>query len=341
MKGKLTMPRNPKYTGKRKPTLYNLFHKDPLSGKGVSKKDTMPRTFGNFFKLAWWHMSHIVSVNLMFILGNFPLMFLLLAFSQLLNDSIASPASSVFPVLFGGMQSGFDPVNTALYGVHGVQGVMSVNTTATTVMYCLGALIIFTYGIVNVGTTYILRNLIKGDPVFPIHDFFYVIKRNFKQGMIMGVIDVIITCVLAYDIMFAMSNMSLDFSVILLVAFVMLGLIYFIMRFYIYNMLVTFDLKITKLIKNAFIFVALGLKRNVVALLGIFVVLLLEYYAIVILPPLGILMPIIFLCGFCSYIGTYAAWPKIKEIMVDPYLKAHPEEAPVEDDGEAIFTDEV
>ncbi len=330
-----------KLNGKKKATLYDLFHKNPLAGKGVSKSDKLPRTFKNFFKLSWWHMSQIVSVNLTFIVGNFPIIFLMLGFTQLLNDSIASPASSVFPLLFGGTQSGLDPITAALYGVHGAQGVMSINTTATTVMYCLGALIIFTYGLVNVGTTYIIRNLIKGDPIFPLHDFFYAIKRNFRQGMIMGIVDVIITAVLAYDTMFALANLSAGFSKFMFWGFLLLDVVYFVMRFYIYNLLITFDLSTFKIIKNAFIFAALGLKRNIVALLGIFVLLMIEYYSLILLLPLGIMLPIIVLYGYGAYIGSYAAWPKIKEIMVDPYLKAHPEEAPEEDPDDAVFRDDV
>ena len=41
------------------------------------------------------------------------------------------------------------------------------------------------------------------------------------------------------------------------------------MRFYIYNLLITFDIKIFKLIKNSLIFSALGIGRNLLALFGI------------------------------------------------------------------------
>jgi hypothetical protein len=38
---------------------------------------------------------------------------------------------------------------------------------------------------------------------------------------------------------------------------------------------------------------------------------------------------------------VYAAYFKIKEIMIDPYLKEHPEEAPSYDEEEVIMTDDV
>lgn len=324
-----------KLNGKKVPTLYDLFHKNPFSGKGVSKKDDIPRTFKNFFKLSWWHIGRITSVNLIFLVANFPMWFLLLAISGMLNDSIASPASSMFSVLFGTMQQGTDPVSAALYGVHGVQGVMSITTTATMVMYGLSALMIFTFGFANIGTTYILRNLIKGEPVFIRHDFFYAIKRNLRQGLIMGIIDLVVICLLAYDLAFFFVNMGSYTSALMFYAAVFLAIVYSIMRFYIYNLIITFDLSLFKIIKNAFIFSALGLKRNLLAIIGIALILLIDYYLLIIITPLGVMLPLIVLYGYCAYIGSYASWPKIKQVMVDPYLKeTEPEEEP-------IFTDDV
>lgn len=324
-----------KHSGKKRPTLYDLFHRDPFAGKGVSKNDTLPRNFRNFFKLSWWHIGNIVSVNLLFIFGNFPIFFGLLGFSGLLNDTLPSPASSIYANLFGTMQESIDPVSAALYGIHGVQGTLSVTTTATTVMYILFGLIIFTWGFVNIGTTYILRNLIKGDPIFLWHDFWYSIKRNLRQGFIMGIIDVLLCFLICYDTAFFFFNMGNYTSGLLFYASLFIGIVYFIMRFYIYNLIITFDLSLPKIIKNAFIFSALGLKRNIVALLGIAALVLIDYYLMIIILPLGVILPIIVLYGYCAYIANYASWPKIKEVMVDPYTKEEKEEE------EPIFNDDV
>jgi len=158
-------------TGKKRATLYDLFHKNPLSGKGVSKADKLPRNFKNFFKLSWWHSGTIISVNIMFIVGNFPLFFGLIAILGLLSDTLPTPTSAIFANLFGTMQETLDPLSAALYGVHGMPGEMLVTSNATTVMYCLALLLFFTWGFVNIGTTYILCNLIKGEPIFFWQEF--------------------------------------------------------------------------------------------------------------------------------------------------------------------------
>ena len=92
-------------------------------------------------------------------------------------------------------------------------------------------------------------------------------------------------------------------------------------------MMVTFDLSIFKLFKNSMIFAFLGFKRNFLALLGIgFVVFInLLLFSTPILMGLGIALPFVLTLGICTYIAAYAAWPKIKQIMIDPYYK---DEAP-------------
>ena len=326
-----------KNSRKKGPTLYDLFHRDPLAGGGISKNDTLERNFKNFFRLSWWHIGHILSVNMLFIFGNFPFFFGLLAFSGLLNDTLPSPASSVFPSLFGVVQEGYNPFTAALYGIHGVQGNLSVNTTATNVMYGLFFLIFITWGFVNTGTTFILRNLVKGEPVFTLRDFFYSIKRNLLQSFIMGVIDLGICLLLCYDIIFFYFNMGTYVSALMFYVSILLALIYFVMRFYIYIILITFNLSIPKIFKNSFIFSALGMKRHLLALLGIAVVAFIDYYLMILILPLGIILPIIILYGYCAYMGAYAAWPKIKQYMIDPYKGE--EEAKKEE--ETVFHDDV
>jgi 1-acyl-sn-glycerol-3-phosphate acyltransferase len=44
-----------------------------------------------------------------------------------------------------------------------------------------------TWGWQNIGATYVLRGLVRGDPVFVFSDFFYAIKKNLKQGFLLAI----------------------------------------------------------------------------------------------------------------------------------------------------------
>ena len=111
-------------------------------------------------------------------------------------------------------------------------------------------------------------------------------------------------------------------------------ILWFYMRFYMYLLLVTFDLSIPKILKNALIFSIIGFKRNFMATLGILVLLLLNYMVFVYIQPLGIVLPLVLTLSNGAFMSTYAAYFKIKEIMIDPYADepAAPTEEPLAKD---------
>lgn len=302
---------------KKKFNLYNLFNGG--DGKGVKKEPAGPKNLKNFFKSLSIHFSDLVKVNLLAVFGNFPILFVILAMTGLFNLDTVQPQHQLFSNLYGMLQFDVSPVSAALFGVFGVQKYATVATRATYICMALGALIIFTFGYVNVGTTYILRNIVKGEPIFFRHDFLYAIKRNKRQGILMGILDILFIGLIGYDVWVYALNTGIQLFNIFFWITIAISLFYIIMRFYIYILLVTFDLSIFKILKNSLIFMILGIKRNLMALLGIVFVCFMTFMVCYYLPMLGILIPFLLLFGLCSFMSCYAAYPKIKEIMIDPY----------------------
>ena len=118
---------------------------------------------------------------------------------------------------------------------------------------------------------------------------------------------------------------------------VALAALYFVMRLYIYPMMITFDLPIKKLLKNALIFAMLGIKRNIMALLGIVLLVVLNFFAIVWGLSIGLsvtlILPFFYLAALWGFIGVYAAYPVIQKYMIDPYIQKSAEET--RDEGDA------
>ena len=113
-------------------------------------------------------------------------------------------------------------------------------------------------------------------------------------------------------------------------------LIYLVMRFYIYQLLITFDLSVFKIIKNALIFSILGIKRNVMALLGILLLLGLHVVLIILLIPMGVSIPLVLPCVYIfamlAFISVYAAFPIIDRYMIAPYQEVTEPSAEVEEE---------
>ena len=111
---------------------------------------------------------------------------------------------------------------------------------------------------------------------------------------------------------------------------------FFVMKSLYMCILVTFSLSIFKMLNNALIFAMLGFKRNIAAVFGMVLFCMLCYALLLIYVPLGLLTPILLIFGSCGFMATYAAFPKIKAVMIDPYY-TEPEEE--DDDFEPVFRD--
>ena len=303
------------------------------NGKGVSKdEDDGKHGLVGFFKQYKRKFSRLLSVNIFMVLGNFPLFFLGMAYAgygayhtMIPNDPM------LFPVAYAFRRLSASPIGAALYAVFGLQKEWPRFSVISYILLGLSLLFLITFGLTNVGTTYILRNLARGDAVFMWSDFWYAIKRNWKQGIIMGILDLLILVLLIFNIRFYFYGLNNTFlnGIQFYIAVAMLFL-WFFMRFYIYILLVTFDLKIFKIFKNALIFAIIGFKRNFMALLGLLLLVFLNFAILYYIQPLGIVLPLVLTLSNGAFMTTYAAYFKIKEIMIDP-LEADAPAPPAEE----------
>jgi uncharacterized membrane protein YesL len=113
-----------------------------------------------------------------------------------------------------------------------------------------------------------------------------------------------------------------------------IGILYLIMRTYIFPMMITFDLSIRKLLKNALIFTMLGIKRNIVALIGVIAILVVNAALIIGGLSIGfsapIILPFFYLPALLGFVGTYGAYPNIQRYMIDPYTSGQKSEGGAE-----------
>ena len=110
--------------------------------------------------------------------------------------------------------------------------------------------------------------------------------------------------------------------------------------------MVTFKLSVFKILKNSLIFSLLGIKRNIMALLGIVAFIAIEIFLLfgtgAILLPVALAALLCVLFATFAYMKVYASYFKIKQIMIDPYLAEHPELVEEEPDyDDVIMRDDV
>lgn len=309
-------------------------------GKGVTKEQVENQGTGlkRFFRLYKDNLGKLTSVNILMVLGCIPLLFAIIALSGVMSQAFSAPASNLFPLLRAETagQVASTPADLAVLAIDGLQTAERAPTFWTYFFIGLSCLTVFTFGFVNVGATYVTREIVMGNPVFPFSDFFYAIKRNWRQGLIYGIIDFILLALLGFDLYYLFTSASRIFDYFLLWMTVGILLIYVFMRYYLYLQMVTFDLSIRKLMKNSLIFAILGLKRNVLALIGTLIFVFLNVMFLFGLGGyflfLGIALPLMFMFAHIKFMETYAAYYKVKEIMIDPLQneETEPEDEPTE-----------
>ena len=292
-------------------------------GKGVDPGEDRTPNLKFFFKQLGRKFSKLLSLNMIMMFQALPIVAVVLLYF------FATPTTPTFvyseyPVLYGMDFASSSAVTSTNLSVFGYQ--LGIPEHGAWTYWLIGAIIVLfvlTYGWQKVGSIYVTRGLVRGDSVFILSDFFYGIKKNLKQGFIYGIIDCLFIGIMAYNFMFfypqfGMGSWYIDLMFVMTSAIIIL---YIIMRFYIYLMLVTFNIKISKAIKNALIFTALGLKRNLMACLGLILISAIAFIPMLLfLPKYGVflVLPLLYYLGICAFIYTYAAYPVIQKYMIDP-----------------------
>ncbi len=200
-------------------------------------------------------------------------------------------------------------------------------------VFSILSLPIITHGMATAGITNVTRNIARDKHSFGLSDFFETIKKNWKQALSVGIINTIITVLLAFVIWFynesylqtqqTLSLLGLVFSLSLLAIFAM-------MNFYIYTLMITFDFKTKALYVNSFKFVFINLWKNL--LCGILLLLVYALYIVIALWTNDIrvwiiefIIMIATLPAFQFLLIQFFTFGSIKKHIIDPYYKEHPD----------------
>ena len=274
----------------------------------------------NYFKLLGRKLNQIISVNLIMIACNFPVFFILAVMTGYFSINTVGHFASTFSQFAGAMAHSQNAYTAAVMGTLGAVSKVRMFSTVDYVLLGIACLAIFTYGPSMVGSTYLLRNMVREEPIFMWSDFKYAIKKNIRQALAFGVMDIIILVLCIYNTVFYNLNYSQSLmAAMLFFASLIITAFYLIMRTYIYPMMITFDLSIKKLLKNSVLFTVLGIKRNALFLLTATVIILFTFMLMTVVLPIGIIIPFVILFSLLAYTGTYYAYPVIHKYMIDPY----------------------
>lgn len=308
-------------TNNSKKKKFKLFDMN-RDGKGVFKEENRKPNLKFFFILLWRKFTQLLQLNLLMLFQVLPVLGIVLI--NIFGAKTFNMSDPLYAPLYGISKIVDSPSLLSKLDLIGKQIEAPLVTPLMLLgMAVLGLFLFITFGWQNVGAAYVLRGLFRGDPVFIFSDFFYGIKKNLKQGLLVGMLDFACVSVLIIDIYFFITSASSLGTDIMLGILVAVTVIYLFMRFYIYQLLITFDMKTVKILKNSLIFSILGIFRNLLGLIGIVLFLALHLVFIIWLLPMGIsiplVLPFIYVPAIIGFITVYASYPVIDKYLIAPY----------------------
>lgn len=178
------------------------------------------------------------------------------------------------------------------------------------------------------GFTYLMRQMSLEQPVFIWHDFWTNLKKNAKQALMFSSLDAVVIFLVVSSLRYSMAQFNEGvMQYIMVVCYCAVALVLLMMHFYIYLMMITLDLKISQLIKNALILAIAGIKTNVITVFWVLTLAVIP--ALVIAPDflfliVLIIVPLIY-ASFIGFIIVFNSFPQVKRLLIDPYYAANPE----------------
>lgn len=202
-------------------------------------------------------------------------------------------------------------------------------------LYTLLCVPLLTNGLANAGITFIGRNYARQKHAFVMADFFDTIKKNWKQALPVGIINLLLQLIMGYALYFyfpVATEEAGDPSFWQYIPFglmVMVNVLFIFLKYYIYMLMITFKFNLKQLYRNSFIFAVTGLKQNMIISLS----LLLLYVILVLIALLGgigtaiaVVLAVTVVPGFRILLIQYNIFPLIKKHIIDPYYADHPNE---------------
>lgn len=245
-------------------------------GKGIEKDAPEKNRFFLFFELFFGHLGRLITINAIYFITMIPL-FLGLFLSLNFKE---------FPIAFSGDIAGAILIVASIF--------------ISFPMTC--------------GFTYVIRNMQRREHAWIVRDMFKHAKLNYKKGAINGAVQIVAYFFFYVAAVFYSLNLGGTLGFFCTCVVLVITLIFIWMQYYVNLMIVTFDLKLSQIYKNALIFATAKAPLNILITV-INAALLLALLCFVPTAINVFLLMIIYLALF-GFITVYCVYPTIEKTMI-------------------------
>lgn len=211
-------------------------------------------------------------------------------------------------------------------------------------IYLLFCLPIVTIGPATVAMMKILKDMSLEKPIFLWSDYVDTFKKNFKQGFIVGLINLILSILIFIASNFYITKIqsgSGNFFYFPLTITLFISIMLLMMNFYLLLMISVVDLKLIPMIKNSLSLAILGIKSNIFTVFFIVTIIIsLGFIPLI----LTIILSTTIIFSLIGFIVAFNSYQYIEKFVIQPYYEKTGQRRPdlyYEDDNfeNSIFED--
>ena len=151
-----------------------------------------------------------------------------------------------------------------------ITSITSEESTAMTILAICAVLTVsgmLGTGASTAASSYVLRNYVNDSHSWVASDYWEHFKKNFLQGTIVFIIDVVVICLFLVSILFYAIELGGVLSVFICTVLCVCFVIYVMMHMYIYQIMAKFKMKLIDIYKSSLILVLIKLPWNTLCLI--------------------------------------------------------------------------
>lgn len=306
-----------------------LFNNYMKPGKGVSKDEPEKKGFFLYWDILFHRFSKILGSNCLLMLTSL----LWLAILMFMYMQFIVPITP-------------EKITGFLQDMGGGEDIDAIAQAMILSLYIMFSVITFTFlgsGPVSASYAYIMKCFTNRQHAWIVSDGWDKFKENFKQSMVVVIIDIVVLFLVPIALRFYYSKLLEGNAVFGIPCYILaVAIIVFTwMHFYIYQIMVTYECTLKQLYKNALIFALGKLPMNIVlSIIGIgvtaapYLVGLNPFIAIVISGTIG-------LCFTRFAIEFYASRSIKKTAIISEQKDDAADKDDNQQDAEAVFDDDI
>ncbi len=185
---------------------------------------------------------------------------------------------------------------------------------------------VFGSGPATASISYIIRRYIKDSHVWIFSDFFDHIKKNFKQGIAVYVINTIVSAFLIIAYIFYSLIMRNSLGGLLAFVIVVVSAFFIMMQMYTYQLMAGFNFKVNDIYKNSFLLTMIKLPWNILVTATVFILMYAMYSLALTSPLIAVVILVLIYFVLINFTQIFMTNNIVKEYVLEPSLKKSEEE---------------